>query len=72
MPYSDFSSSARAVSLSVLRELRIRRAPCEANLLAHPAPIPLEAPVISTVLFIVSGLSCKDTSFYPIFATKEE
>ena len=48
--YLSFSSCAREVSLSVLRAFRINRAPWEANLRAHPAPIPLEASGISYCL----------------------
>ena len=36
-----------------LRAFKIKLAPCEENLRAHPAPIPLEAPVIKTILSIL-------------------
>ena len=52
VPYSALNSAAIVSSLSTLRELRITLAPSEANFLAQPSPIPLDAPVISTILFI--------------------
>ena len=51
--YFSFSSDAITSSLLAFRAFKISRAPCEANLRAHPSPIPLEAPVISTVLFMI-------------------
>jgi Zn2+/Cd2+-exporting ATPase len=47
------NSSFNALSLFTLRAFKIKLAPCEANLRAHPAPIPLEAPVIKTILSIL-------------------
>ena len=41
------------VFASTLRAFNIRRAPSEANLRAHPSPIPLDAPVINTILSIL-------------------
>ena len=53
VPYCFSNSSFNALSLFTLRAFKIKLAPCEANLRAHPAPIPLEAPVIKTILSIL-------------------
>ena len=39
----------------MLRAVRIRRSPFSANLRAQASPMPLDAPVISTVFFIESS-----------------
>ena len=59
-PYCFSNSSFNPFSLSTLRAFKIKLAPCEANLRAHPAPIPLEAPVIKTILSIYLFLFIKE------------
>ena len=51
-----FSASSLLISSRrcSLRPVSMRRSPLAANFLAQPSPIPLVAPVIKTILFILS------------------
>ena len=59
-PYLASSSTFNSSCFATLRAFRIKSEPCEANLRAHPSPMPLLAPVIKTILPFISSYTNLD------------